>query len=70
MKEANNIINNDMEGRWFEAYLPLASLHLTVGQANNRRNMPLKMVIEPQKDVSAITEGSCSLELQWRLFPG
>ena len=26
------------------------SLHLTVGQANNRRNMPLKMVIEPQKD--------------------
>ncbi|MDU5289986.1 glycoside hydrolase family 95 protein [Eisenbergiella porci] len=50
VKEANNIINNDMEGRWFEAYLPLASLHLTVGQANNRRNMPLKMVIEPQKD--------------------
>ena len=47
MKEANNVINNDMEGRWFETYLPLASLHLTFGQRNNRRNMPLKMVLEP-----------------------
>ena len=47
-KEANTIINNDMEGRWLETYLPLASLHITMGQADNRRNMPLKMVIEPQ----------------------
>ena len=31
-----------------ETYLPLASLHITMGQADNRRNMPLKMVIEPQ----------------------
>lgn len=49
VKEANNVINNDMEGRWLEAYLPLASLHLTVGQADNRRNMPLKRVIEPER---------------------
>ena len=49
-KEANTIINNDMEGRWFETYLPLASLHMTMGQADNRRNMPLKMVIEPQPE--------------------
>lgn len=47
VKEANNIINTDMEGRWFETYLPLASLYITNGQKNNRRNMPLKMVIEP-----------------------
>lgn len=54
VKEANNIINNDMEGRWFETYLPLASLYITSGQKSNRRNMPLKMVIEPQQgDITA-----------------
>lgn len=47
-KTANNIINEDMEGRWFETYLPLASLHMTIGQPNNRRNMPLKQIIEPE----------------------
>ena len=59
-KEANTIINNDMEGRWLETYLPLASLHITMGQADNRRNMPLKMVIEPQpgdiEDLPALPE--------------
>ncbi len=53
VKKANTIINNEMEGRWFETYLPLADLHITTGQKNNRRNMPLKMVIEPQpEDIS------------------
>lgn len=47
VKEANNLINDEMEGRWFEAYMPLGELHITVGQKNNRRNMPLKRVIEP-----------------------
>ena len=48
VKEANQIINDEMEGRWFETYLPMADLHLTVGQRDNRRNMPLKQVIEPE----------------------
>ena len=61
MKEANNVINNDMEGRWFETYLPLASLHLTFGQRNNRRNMPLKMVLEPS--AGDITEYERTLDL-------
>ena len=47
VKEANQIINNEMEGRWFETYLPLAALHLTFGQRDNRRTMPLKTVLEP-----------------------
>lgn len=47
-KPANTIINDEMEGRWFETYMPLASLHLTIGQANNRRNMPLKQVLQPE----------------------
>lgn len=48
VKKANQIINADMEGRWFETYLPMADLHLTVGQKDNRRNMMLKQVIEPE----------------------
>ncbi len=48
VKKANNIINDEMEGRWFETYLPMASLQITAGQPNNRRNMPLKQVIQPE----------------------
>ena len=48
VKEANNIINEDMEGRWFENFLPMASLYLTIGQKNNRRNMSLKQVLTPE----------------------
>ena len=48
VKEANNIINEDMEGRWFETFLPMASLYLTIGQKNNRRNMSLKQVLTPE----------------------
>lgn len=47
VKEANDIVNNEMEGRWFETYLPLAELHLTFGQRDDRRIMPLKTVLEP-----------------------
>lgn len=49
VKDANTMINNEMEGRWFETYLPMAELHITIGQKNNRRNMPLKCVIEPEE---------------------
>lgn len=61
VKEANTIINNEMEGRWFETYLPLADLHIITGQKNNRRNMPLKMVIEPQDDDISRYERSLDL---------
>ena len=50
VKAANNLINDEMEGRWFEAYMPLATLHITVGQKNNRRNMPLKRVLLTDED--------------------
>lgn len=61
VKEANQMINEEMEGRWFETYLPLASLHIMNGQPDNRRNMPLKMVIEPQQ--GDITEYMRRLDL-------
>ena len=49
-KAANDVVNDEMEGRWLEAYMPLASLHITTGQGDNRRNMPLKRVLEPKPD--------------------
>ena len=61
VKAANDIINNEMEGRWFEAYMPLASLHLMNGQPDNHRNMALKKVIEPNP--GDITGYSRSLDL-------
>lgn len=50
VKAANNIINDEMEGRWFEAYMPHSTLHITVGQRDNRRNMPLKRVLLLDED--------------------
>lgn len=42
VKEANNIINDEMTGRWTESYMPLGMVYLMHGQKNNIRNMELK----------------------------
>ncbi|MBR2288406.1 MAG: glycoside hydrolase family 95 protein, partial [Clostridia bacterium] len=47
VKEANDIINEHMDGRWMETFLPLARIYLMQGQESNRRTMPLKQCIEP-----------------------
>ena len=61
VKQANNIINDEMEGTWGEAYMPLASAHICVGQKNDRRNMKLKHVISP--DAALIKDYSRVLDL-------
>lgn len=53
VKEANNIINDEMTGRWTEAYMPLGQVYLMHGQMNNFRNMQLKKTVEaPESDFS------------------
>ncbi|NLG24155.1 MAG: glycoside hydrolase family 95 protein [Clostridiales bacterium] len=49
-KRANDLINDEMEGAWTQAYLPLARLYLTVGQADDRRNMRLRRVLNAGGD--------------------
>lgn len=61
VKQANDLINDEMEGTWSEAYMPLASAHICVGQKNDRRNMKLKHVISP--DAALIEDYSRVLNL-------
>lgn len=72
VKQANNIINDEMEGTWGEAYMPLASAHICVGQKNDRRNMKLKHVISPDaaliKDYSRVLDLNDAVEtVEYRL---
>ncbi len=53
VKEANNIINDEMAGRWQETYLPMASLHIMTGMPDNTRNMALKNIIEQKPAADA-----------------
>ena len=46
VKDANEIINNEMTGRWTEAYMPLGQIYLMHGQRDNFRNMRLKNTVE------------------------
>lgn len=67
VKQANDIINDDMEGNWGEAYMPLASAHICVGQANDRRNMKLRRVMnpgecEPVSDYSRVLDLDSAVE--------
>ena len=62
VKEANNIINNEMAGRWQETYLPMARLHIMTGMPDNNRNMILKTVIERNPDT--VTDYSRILDLE------
>ena len=52
LKEANNLINDEMMGYWSESYLPLGSLHITIGQTGDWRSMKLRRVLE-----NSATEG-------------
>ena len=61
VKEANEVINNEMTGRWSEAYLPLGSIYLMTGQADNVRTMTLKTIVEAPE--SAFTEYRRELDL-------
>ena len=50
VKEANTVVDEEMTGRWLEAYLPLASLHIMTGMADNRRTMSLKRIVEARPE--------------------
>lgn len=39
LKEANNLINDEMLGYWSEAYQPLGSLYITLGHTEDLRSM-------------------------------
>jgi alpha-L-fucosidase 2 len=40
LKEANDLINDEMLGYWSESYLPLGTLHITLGHTSDQRGMP------------------------------
>lgn len=61
-KEANNVIDDEMEGAWGEAYMPMADVWLTMGQGNNRRNMPLRRAL--QKGPESVQKYERSLSLR------
>lgn len=45
LKAANNLINDEMMGFWSECYLPLGTLHLTLGQTDDWRSMKLQTLL-------------------------
>ncbi len=45
LKEANNLINDEMMGFWSECYQPLGTLHLTLGQTDDWRSMKLQKTL-------------------------
>jgi alpha-L-fucosidase 2 len=45
LKEANNLINDEMLGYWSESYMPLGYLHITVGHTDDRRSMAQRRVL-------------------------
>lgn len=48
VKAANDVINDHMEGCWGQAYMPLGSLLICVGQKDARRHMRFCRVLEPE----------------------
>ena len=48
VKKAYELINDHMEGSWSQAYMPLGSALICVGQKDARRNMPFKHVLHPE----------------------
>ena len=49
VKKANDIINDHMEGTWSQAYMPLASALICVGQKDARRHMRMRRVLHPEE---------------------
>lgn len=62
VKGAYELINDVMPGAWGEAYMPLASFYLTVGQKDDRRNMALRRVLELGDDPVSDYSRSLSLD--------
>lgn len=45
LKEANDLINNEMLGYWSEAYQPLGNLYITMGHTNDLRSMKQRRIL-------------------------
>lgn len=41
LRQANDIVDDTMQGEWCETYLPLGDLYITIGQPDNERNRRL-----------------------------
>lgn len=54
VKQANDLINDHMEGTWGQAYMPLTSALICVGQVN-----PDNRFMSDHADISSISKGSC-----------
>ena len=65
LKEANNLINDEMLGYWSECYLPLGELHVTLGQTDDWRSMKLRKVLQndmPYENYSRILSLNDAIE--------
>ena len=51
VKKANDIIDEHMDGTWSQAYMPLASALICVGQKDARRHIGMHHVLHPNGDV-------------------
>lgn len=47
VKQASDLISDHMEGAWSQAYMPLASALICVGQKDARRHMRMRHVLHP-----------------------
>ncbi|MGB8454153.1 MAG: glycoside hydrolase family 95 protein [Anaerocolumna sp.] len=45
LKEANDLINNEMLGYWSEAYQPLGNLYITMGHTGDLRSMKQRRIL-------------------------
>ncbi len=45
LKEANNLLNDEMLGYWSEAYQPLGNLYITMGQSGELRSMKQRRIL-------------------------
>jgi len=52
LKEANNLVNDEMLGNWSESFEPLGYLHLTIGQTDDWRSMKLRKLLSNDVPVS------------------
>ena len=59
LKEANNLVNDEMLGNWSESYEPMGHLHVTIGQTDDWRSMKLRKRLSNDEPVSGYRRTLC-----------
>lgn len=62
VKRANDLINDHMEGTWSQAYMPLGSALICIGQRDDRRHMRTRHVLIPRP--GEVSDYSRTLDLE------